>query len=341
MIITINVTGDRFQTHLSTLHLYPNTLLGDENRRKFYWNPETDEYFFDRNRACFEAILYYYQSQGRLRRPDFVPLDTFLEEISFFELGTEATAQVHQTENVKPVKKNPMPRILWRRYIWFYLEYPQHSFIARAINLISTFFTVLSCVSLAIESLPIYTDRWNNICKLEANISLDSPYTPRCPALFTSPFFLIQTICVVFFTIEFLLRFISTPSYCRFILSFFNWVDLGATIPYYVFLSIQLADKDIGLATSAVLWIRILRILRFSRVFKIYLLFQRLKSLRVLSATVKESLMDLAVMITILTLLAFLFGAATYFAEQQSNGDVFDSIPKSLYWGIITITGVG
>jgi voltage-gated potassium channel len=71
------------------------------------------------------------------------------------------------------------------------------------------------------------------------------------------------------------------------------------------------------------------------------MLFQRLKSLRVLSATVKESLMDLAVMITILTLLAFLFGAATYFAEQQSNGDVFDSIPKSLYWGIITITGVG
>ncbi len=318
--------------------MYPNTLLGDENKRKFYWNSETEEYFFDRHRACFEAILYYYQSHGRLRRPDFVPLDTFLEEISFFELGIEASTQVHQVENIKEVKQIPMPRILWRRYIWFYFEYPQHSSIARAINLLSIFFTILSCISLAIESLPTYTNHWDNICKQRANISLDSTFIPRCSALFTSPFFIIQTICVIYFTIEFLLRFISTPSYCRFVLSFFTWIDLSAIVPYYVFLSIQLANRDIGLDTNAILCLRILRILRFSRIFKIYLVFKRLKSLRILSATLKESLIDFAVMITILTLLAFLFGAATYFAEQEVNGDVFDSIPKATYWGIITIT---
>jgi len=234
-----------------------------------------------------------------------------------------------------------MPRTLWRRYIWFYLEYPQHSHIARIINLISLFFTILSCVSLAIETLPKYTNYWDDICKAEANISFNSTFTPRCPALFTSPFFIIETICVLYFTIEFFLRFISTPSYCRFMCSFFNWVDLSAIVPYYVFLGIQLADKDIGLNPTAILCIRILRILRFIRIFKIYLVFRRLKSLRVLSATVKESLIDFAVMITILTLLAFLFGAATYFAEQTDNGDVFDSIPKATYWGIITITGVG
>jgi hypothetical protein len=51
--------------------------------------------------------------------------------------------------------------------------------------------------------------------------------------------------------------------------------------------------------------------------------------------------MDFSVMIVILTIIAFLFGAAVYFAEQDTNGNVFDSIPKATYWGIITITGVG
>ncbi len=268
-------------------------------------------------------------------------MDTFLEEITFFELGAEALHQVREVENVKAVKHKLLPKNIWRRCIWFYFEYPQHSNIARAINLISMFFTILSCVTLAIESLPQYTNYSDDICKLEANLSLNATYVPRCPALFTSPFFIIQTICVIYFTIEFLLRFSSTPSYRRFIFSFFNWVDLSAIIPYFVFLGIQVINKDIGLNTNAILCIRILRILRFARLFKIYLVFQRLKSLRVLSATIKESLLDFAVFIIILTLLAFLFGATTYFAEQQANGEVFDSIPKSIYWGIITITGVG
>jgi hypothetical protein len=340
-IITINVSGDRFQTYLSTFELYPNTLLGNENKRKHYWNPTTQEYFFDRHRACFEAILYYYQSNGRLRRPDFVPVDTFLEEVSFFELGPEISHQVRQAENIKEVEQVPMPRILWRRYLWFYLEFPQHSNLARIINLTSMLFTILSCVSLAIESLPNYTNQSDDICKEQANISLNSTYVPRCSALFTSPFFIIQTICVSYFTIEFFLRVISTPSYWRFAISFLNWVDLAAIVPYYVFLFIQLADKDIGLNTNVILSIRLLRILRFARIFKIYLVFKRLKSLRVLSATIHESLIDFAVLITILTLLAFLFGTAIYFFEQDTNGDVFDSIPISIYWGIITITGVG
>ena len=340
-MITINVSGDRFQTYLSTLELYPDTLLGNKEKRNQFWNVQTKEYFFDRHRVCFEAILYYYQSHGRIRRPEFVPLDTFLEEVAFFELDTKVLNQVRQMENVKIVKERPMPRKVWRWYLWYYFEYPQHSILARVINIISILFTLLSCVALAVESLPVYTDHWDNICKLQANLSLNATYVPRCAALFYSPFFIIQTICVMYFTLEFLLRLISTPSYIRFVRSFSNWVDISSIVPYYVFLSIQLADQQIDINTSAVIFIRILRILRFSRLMNIYLVFQRLKSLRVLSATVKESLIDFLVLITMLTLLAFLFGAATYLAEQQGNGDVFDSIPKATYWGIITVTGVG
>ena len=60
-----------------------------------------------------------------------------------------------------------------------------------------------------------------------------------------------------------------------------------------------------------------------------------------LATTIRQSLLDFFIMIIILTLLGFLFGAAAYYAENDSNGQAFDSIFKATYWGIITITSVG
>ena len=61
-------------------------------------DPLRNEYFFDRNRPSFDAILYYYQSNGRLRRPVNVPLDVFTEEIKFFELGEDAFNKFREDE---------------------------------------------------------------------------------------------------------------------------------------------------------------------------------------------------------------------------------------------------
>ena len=46
----------------------------------------------------FDAILYYYQSGGRLRRPVNVPLDVFSEEIKFYELGDYAIGKFRQVK---------------------------------------------------------------------------------------------------------------------------------------------------------------------------------------------------------------------------------------------------
>jgi len=59
--IVINVSGMRVETRLRTLGKFPDTLLGDYNRRTRYYDPLRNEYFFDRNRLCFDSILYYYQ----------------------------------------------------------------------------------------------------------------------------------------------------------------------------------------------------------------------------------------------------------------------------------------
>ena len=39
--IVINVCGDHYETHRTTLELYPDTLLGNAKRRKYYYDPNT------------------------------------------------------------------------------------------------------------------------------------------------------------------------------------------------------------------------------------------------------------------------------------------------------------
>ena len=61
IIIIISRTSLRFETRLSTLDRFPNTLLGDARKRDRYYDRLRNEYFFDRDRTSFDSILYYYQ----------------------------------------------------------------------------------------------------------------------------------------------------------------------------------------------------------------------------------------------------------------------------------------
>lgn len=100
--IKINIAGQVFRTYEDTLDRMPETLLGNPERRQEYYDDEGKEYFFDRHRESFPAILYFYQSDGimgmfkilniffskiiTLERPKWIPLDIFIEEIIFFDL---------------------------------------------------------------------------------------------------------------------------------------------------------------------------------------------------------------------------------------------------------------
>ncbi len=351
--IIVNISGTRFETFKSTLEIYPNTLLGNAKRRKHYYDAPQNEYFFDRHRQCFEAILYYYQSNGRLRRPDFVPIDTFLEEITFFDLDKEALAQIRKDENLKEIQKIRLPQNRCRRYLWATLEYPEFSFMAKCVHVLSLIVIFVATIALAIESLPEYVNLANDACKkayhqhnitaIDGRTNTNHTSTTRhiCLAYFLSPFNLIQTICVGFFTIELILRIVSMPSIWYFIKNIMNWIDVFAVVPFYVTIGIYLIGGQYADHTSAYAGLQLLRVIRFTRVLKFYRIFKNVKAIRVLAVTLQESLPDFFILIAILTLLAFLFGAVVYFVENTNRTSAFDSIPKATYWGIITITSVG
>ena len=59
-----------------------------------------------------QAILYYYQSGGRLRRPFEVPEDVFLEELEFYQLGDNVILDYKEKEGFIMEKKMLLPKVL-------------------------------------------------------------------------------------------------------------------------------------------------------------------------------------------------------------------------------------
>jgi hypothetical protein len=158
--IIINVSGMRFDTRRSTLERYPETLLGNPARRRRYFDPTRREYFFDRNRPSFDAILYYYQSGGRLRRPAAVNPDIFLDELEFYDFGRETIDRFRLSEGcfAPPPPPDdppaPMPTNPFQRRVWLLVEHPESSLAARIIAVISVAVILLSIVVFCVETLP-------------------------------------------------------------------------------------------------------------------------------------------------------------------------------------------
>lgn len=152
--IAINVSGMRYETHLRTLSQFPDSLLGDPKRRLRYFDPLRNELFLDRSRVCFDAILYFYQSGGRLRRPTNIPLDIFLEELRFYELGEETLSRFKEDEGFIKEEERPLPTNDLQRRLWMLFEYPESSSGARIIAIISVMVIVLSILIFCLETLP-------------------------------------------------------------------------------------------------------------------------------------------------------------------------------------------
>jgi len=58
-----------------------------------------------------QAVLYYYQSGGRLRRPFEVPEDVFLEELEFYQLGDNVILDYKEKEGFIMEKKMLLPKV--------------------------------------------------------------------------------------------------------------------------------------------------------------------------------------------------------------------------------------
>ncbi|KHJ90351.1 K+ channel tetramerization domain protein, partial [Oesophagostomum dentatum] len=229
-IVTINVSGLRFQTFERTLARFPNTLLGNKAKREKYYVQDRNEYFFDRHRSTFESILYIYQSGGRVKRPETVPIDVFLREMRFFQMGDQLVEEFWIAEGYEKPPENIMPTNKSQRRLWELMEYPDSSLAARIIAFISIAVIVVSIVSFCWETVPTGDVRNLN----DVTLAVMNSTEIEEPRSFSNPFFWVEFVCILWFTIELTLRFISCPSKLTFMTSFLNIIDFVAIAPFFV-----------------------------------------------------------------------------------------------------------
>lgn len=234
--IVINISGKRFETFEETLELFPNTLLGSASTRAEFFNTNTGEYFFDRHRGSFAAILYFYQSNGSLIRPDAIPVHVFYKECVFFQLPAEIIDEFQIESGVlDEEEERPMPNNAICKMVWETMEYPDTSRLAKTLAILSVIIISASLVIFCLETLPVF-----------------NPPPPDCPGNLTScsekddyvnPYdevwFSINSAIIGYFTAEFVIRFLTCPNIAKFLVAPLNIIDMLSILPYYVTLALQ------------------------------------------------------------------------------------------------------
>ncbi|KAM8825152.1 potassium voltage-gated channel subfamily A member 7 [Synchiropus picturatus] len=340
--LAINVSGMRYETQLRTLAQFPDSLLGSQQKRLRYFDPLRNELFLDRSRVCFDAILYFYQSGGKLRRPANVPLDVFMEELRFYELGDETVDRFKAEEGFQKEEEKPLPSNAVQRHLWMLFEYPESSGGARIIAIISVMVIVISILIFCLETLPEFRNekerREQYTTAPHPTIANETILIPPGFTPFQDPFFIVETVCICWFSFELVVRLICAPSKKNFFKDLMNIIDFFAIIPFFVTLGTELA-KDKGTQPSVSL--ALIRVIRLVRVFRIFKLSRHSKGLQILGQTLKASLRELALLIFFLFIGVILFSSAVYFAEVDSPGTAFTSIPEAFWWAVVSMTTVG
>ncbi len=137
-----------------------------------------------------------------------------------------------------------------------------------------------------------------------------------------------EWVITLLFTVEYGFRLVCVTRPLRYARSFFGTVDLLAILPTYLSLLFP--------GAHSLLVIRALRLLRIFRVFK---LARYLIEANVLGTALRASIPKVIVFLGTILVLVVIVGAAMYLIEGPESG--FTSIPRAMYWAIVTMTTVG
>jgi len=164
------------------------------------------------------------------------------------------------------------------------------------------------------------------ICLSVIAVSLESVAAIR--AQFGAVLRIVEWFFTGLFSIEYVLRLCAVRSPLKYARSFYGVIDLLAVVPTYASLFVPGAQSLI-----------VVRALRLLRIFRILKLTQFMGEARVLSAAIRGSIRKIMVFLITVVMVMLVAGAIMYVVEGEESG--FTSIPKSIYWAVVTMTTVG
>nr|XP_006823928.1 PREDICTED: potassium voltage-gated channel protein Shaw-like [Saccoglossus kowalevskii] len=370
--IYINVGGVKHETYKSTLRNIPDTRLSwltQTTANNADYDPVTKEFFFDRHPGVFLAILNYYRT-GKLHCPNDVCGPLFEEELQFWGIdekqiepccwstytqhrdAQETLAKLNgpdwEENDLEEDEEDVAKRFgieesggfekdtwweRWQPRMWTLLEEPYSNLLKRLLAVISLMFVCVSITTFCLETVsdlqePVYSEN------AETNTTEIIDYKPR------DELFYIEAVCVTFFTVEIIVRFIFSPSKLDFYKTAQNIIDFLAIVPFYVDAICKIANVNVsGTANDILSFARIVRIFRIGK------LTRHFSGLKILVHTIRASAKELLLLIIFLGLGVLVFASLEYYAEkwlaEEGQTNDFTDIPIGFWWAVVTMTTVG
>lgn len=157
-------------------------------------------------------------------------------------------------------------------------------------------------------------------------VTLES--VPSFSEKYSALFRTVEWFFTILFTVEYILRIASVKKPLKYIFSFYGIIDLLSILPTFL-----------GLYVGTTHSIRVIRVLRLLRVFRVLKLIGFVKQAQQLRNALKLSRQKIIVFLLAVLVLVVILGTLMYMLESPEDG--FTSIPRSIYWAIVTLTTVG
>ena len=357
-MLNINVGGKVYQISYRSAAKYPKTRIGrlatftDHNRKLDLCDDyivQNNEFFFDRDPDIFHNIFNFYRTGVLWIKDELCPRN-FLEEINYWGVRIKSThrccrisfeerqdelneqlkiqreleAEVETEEHEELFEEMAFGNT--RRRIWNLMEMPFSSITAKLMALASSFFVLVSLVALTLSTVE------------------EMQYTTPTRQLSGHSYVEhVETFCIAFFTIEYLLRLISTPDLKRFSRSMLNAVDLLAILPLHLQMFLEFFETedrahhgDIETVARVGKLGQVLRIMRLMRIFRILKLARHSTGLRAFGFTLRQCYQQVGCLFLFIAMGIFTFSAMVYTVEHDVHKTNFTSMPAAWWWAAVS-----
>ncbi|XP_061598335.1 potassium voltage-gated channel subfamily G member 2 [Cololabis saira] len=368
----INVGGIKYRIPWSTLEQFPMTRLGkllscsseDEIMDVCDdYDCSRNEFFFDRSPSAFRIIVTFLAA-GKLRLLREMCALSFQEELLYWGVeennlewcclrklrlrqeeqkeqqrledeeltspsceesppcpGPEGTGGMEGTEGTEDT---PAGGCMTR--LRDMVENPHSGLPGKIFACLSVLFVAITAVTLCVSTMPdLREEEERGEC------------SSRCYNIF-----ILESVCVAWFSLEFLLRFIQTQRKLSFLRTPLNVIDVVAILPYYVSLIVDsLGGEKSGNSYLEKVGL-VLRVLRALRIFYVMRLARHSLGLQTLGVTVRRCSREFGLLLLFLCVAMALFSPLVFLAESELGArHEFTSIPGSYWWAVISMTTVG
>ncbi|XP_078506610.1 voltage-gated potassium channel regulatory subunit KCNG1 [Lissotriton helveticus] len=355
----INVGGIKYLLPWTTLEEFPLTRLG---QLKFCNNFDEilnicddydvtcNEFFFDRHPGAFRTILTFLRV-GKLRLLREMCALSFQEELLYWGIEADSLEwcckrrylqkieefaelnlredELTENENASETAEETRSSVCMRK-LRDMVEKPQSGLPGKVFACLSVLFVTITAVNLSISTMPdLREEEEKGECsKMCYNI------------------FIVESVCVAWFSLEFSLRFIQAPSKFAFLRRPLNLIDIVAILPYYITLIVDNTSAGKKKSGTGNIYLDkvglVLRILRALRILYVMRLARHSLGLQTLGLTARRCTREFGLLLLFLCVAIALFSPLLYLIENEmAETQEFTSIPASYWWAVITMTTVG